>query len=423
MGDFPPSPMVMRFDDSLLSTLGNLKQFIDGVLPIVFRPLRREERAEWIRHTLVRFKYLTLKRAEKKIVQQYVLKVADISRAQLARHIAAYRDNLPICVPYKRHQPFQRYTRSDAEFLAATDNFHGRLNGAATIAIMEKEYERGDHRYVRLKDISVAHLYRLRQERPYVEHAVTYEKTKPTQIPIGERRKPEPQGEPGFLRVDTVHQGDFGKEKGVYHINHVDEVTQWEVVVAVEQITEACMEPALEEAFSLVPFGIRNFHSDNGSEFINDVVHQFLVRWKAKQTKGRPRHSNDNGLAETKNGAIIRKHMSYHHIPQPFAARINQFYREHLIPYLNFHRPCAFPKVEVLPNGKKKITYPRDRYMTPYEKLKSLPDWQQYLRPGVTPEMLEAQANAKTPNQAAEEMQEAKKKLFDIILPRYRGIL
>lgn len=415
--------MVTMFDDSLLQSIGNLRAFIDGTLPVTFRPLRREERSRWIRSTLVRFKYLALKRVEKQIVQHYILKVTDLSRAQAARHIAAYRDNVPICVSYRRRRFPTTYTAEDMELLAATDNLHGRLNGAATIAIMATEFARGDRRHERLKDISVSRLYDLRKERRYVERALTYEKTNPVQVPIGERRKPEPNGKPGFLRVDTVHQGDFGKEKGVYHINPVDEVTQWEVPVAVETIQEGCIEPALDAAFALFPFAIRNFHSDNGGEYINEVVHQFLARWKSRQTKGRPRHSNDNGLAETKNGAIIRKHMTYYHIPQPCAARINRFYKDHLIPYLNFHRPCAFPQVEALPNGKKKITYPKENYMTPYEKLKSLPNWQRHLRSGVTPEMLEIQARAKTPNQAAKDMQKAKKELFGIILPRYRAML
>lgn len=415
--------MVMRFDDSLLTTIGNLRQFVDGALPIVFQPLRKDERSSWIRSTLVRFKYLTLKRTDKKAVREYVMKVADFSESQLTRHVAAYRDNLPICVAYKRRSFSTTYTATDIELLAATDNLHGRLNGAATIAIMVAEHAGGDIRYERLRNISVSRLYDLRKEHRYVEQSLTFEKTNPVQRSIGERRKPEPNGEPGFIRSDTVHQGDRGKEKGVYHINNVDEVTQWEVPVAVENIQEGCVEPALNETFELFPFIIRNFHSDNGGEFINEVVRDFLIRWKAKQTKGRPRRSNDNGLAETKNGAIIRKHMTYHHIPQPFAARINRFYRDHLIPYLNFHRPCAFPNVEILPNGKKKITYPPENYRTPYEKLKSLPNWQKHLRSGVTPTKLEVQAKAKTPNQAAREMQKAKKELFDIILPRHRDTL
>jgi transposase InsO family protein len=276
-------------------------------------------------------------------------------------------------------------------------------------------------RFVRLANISQAQVYRFRRHRRYREEALTIEKTKPVQRSIGERRKPEPNGSPGFLRVDTVHQGDFDKKKGVYHINLVDEVTQWEVIVAVEQLTEACVEPALEAAFSLFPFHIWNFHSDNGSEYINEIVQQFLHRFVVKQTKSRSRQSNDNGLAETKNGAIIRKHMGYRHIPQPYAARINVFYREHLIPYVNYHRPSAFPEVTTLPNGKKIVKY--KEYKTPLKKLLSLDKADQYLRSGITLDALRLQASDKLPNQAAENMQEAKRKLFSIIPPPHSGMM
>ena len=409
-------------DDSSLGTIDDLRNFINGVTLITFRPLKREERATWIRGVLVRFKYLALKRQGKGVVRRYLMKVAGLSCAQATRHIGAYRKGQPVCRSYVRHRFPMKYTASDIELLEETDNLHQRLNGAAMIVIMQTEYERGDSRYETLQKISVAHLYRLRGTKRYRLRSTIHEKTKPVQIPIGERRKPEPQGIPGFLRVDSVHQGDCNGEKGVYHINAVDEITQWEVPVAVENLQEASVEPALDDVFVLFPFSIKNFHSDNGGEYINRVVHGFLNRWNTKQTKSRPRHSNDNGLAETKNGAIIRKHMTYYHIPQPFAARINRFYREHLIPYLNFHRPCAFPRIEVLANGKKKITYPKENVMTPYKKLKSLPHWERYLRREITPAMLEKQALEKTPNQAAKELQEAKRKLFTIILPRYRDV-
>lgn len=407
-------------DDSSLETIDDVRKFLDGVISFVFRPLRAHERSQWIRSTLVRFKYIKLKKAHKKAIRQYLIKMSALSRSQVARHIRAYKRGLMVCAPYERRRFPAKYTKCDIELLAETDNLHERLNGAATIVIMKTEYGCGDDRYARLKDISVSHLYRLRGTKKYRERSTTYNKTKPVQVPIGERKRPEPEGRPGFLRTDSVHQGDCNEEKGVYHINNVDEVTQWQVPVAVESLQEVCVEPALDEAFLFFPFVINNFHSDNGSEYINKVVNQFLKRWKTKQTKSRPRHSNDNGLVETKNGAVIRKHMTHYHIPQPFATRINKFYREYLIPYLNFHRPCAFPEVTVLSNGKKKITYPRRNYMTPYEKLKSLPNWERYLRPGVTPGILEKQARAKTPNQAAKELKEAKKKLFNIILPHYR---
>ena len=417
------NPMVIMFNDLQLGSIEEIRKFLDGSTHFVFRPLRRDERSEWIRKTLIRFKYITLKRRPKRVIRSYLMKVSDLSRSQIARHIRAYKGGRKICTPYARNSFATKYTQGDVELLAETDNLHERLNGAATISIMETEHDLGDNRYERLKDISVAHLYRLRGERRYRECSTTYDKTKSVQTPIGVRKKPQPKGRPGFLRTDSVHQGDCNGEKGVYHINSVDEVTQWQIPVAVENLRESCIEPALDDAFMLFPFLTLNFHSDNGSEYINGVVEEFLKRWKTKQTKSRPRRSNDNGLAETKNGAIIRKHMTYFHIPQPFATRINQFYRKYLIPYLNFHRPCAFSMVEVSPNGKRKITYPRENYMTPYQKLKSLQNWQQYLRPGITLEMLEKQASEKTPNQAARDLKEAKRKLFNIIIPHYHDIL
>lgn len=415
--------MVTMLDDSLLETIDDLRKFIDGVTLVQFRPLQREERAGWIRQVLVRFKYLVLKRQNKKVVGEYIMKISGLSRAQATRHIKAYKKGAPVCTSYVRHRFSMKYSASDTELLAETDNLHQRLNGAATISIMQTEYKEGDIRYERLRNISVSQLYRLRGARRYQSISTTYEKTKSVHIPIGERRKPEPNGIPGFLRVDSVHQGDCNGAKGVYHINTVDEVTQWEVPIAVENLQEVSVEPALDEMLLLVPFIMKNFHSDNGGEYINYVVQDFLQRWNTKQTKSRPRHSNDNGLAETKNGAVIRKYMTHYHIPQHFAARINRFYRDHLIPYLNFRRPCAFPKIEILPNGKKKITYPKENYMTPYAKLKSLPNWKSYLRDGVSPEMLERQARKKTPNQAARELQHARSELFNIVLPHYRDIL
>lgn len=375
----------------------------------------RTEKAQWLRDRLLHFHYRDLSRAQQGLLRQFFGLIIGYSPAQLSRHIRTYRDGKPVSKPQRRHRFPSTYTRADVELLVETDNIHKRLNGAAMKKICRKEYVRGDRRYERLQRISVSRLYDLRQHRRYREEALHIEKTKPVQIPIGERRKPEPKGKPGFLRVDTVHQGDLEGEKGVYHVNMVDEIVQWEVVWATGQISESCMKIVLNGALPLFPFVPRNYHSDNGGENINYIVARLLKKLDVTQTKGRPRRSNDNGLVETKNGCIIRKHMGYHHIPQPFAARINKFYREHLIPYLNFHRPCAFPKTDVLPSGKKKVTYPPENYMTPYEKLKSLPNWQQYLRPGVTEEMLEAQANAKSPNQAAREMQEAKVELEKMI--------
>jgi hypothetical protein len=208
-----------------------------------------------------------------------------------------------------------------------------------------------------------------------------------------------------------VHQGDQDGVKGVYHINAVDEVTQWEIVGSVEQISEAFLLPMLEGMLAQFPFQILGFHSDNGSEYINHLVAELLRKLLIEQTKSRPRHSNDNGLAESKNGAVVRKHMGHTHIATAHAQAIAGFFQEHLNPYLNFHRPCGVPELVVNAKGKEKRAY--RWYATPWEILRQLPDVARHLKAEVTIAMLDQQAQAKSDTQAAEEMQQAKCKLFE----------
>ena len=228
---------------------------------------------------------------------------------------------------------------------------------------------------------------------------MNFTKTRPTPVSIGERRKPEPEGRPGYLRIDTVHQGDLDGVKGVYHINAVDEVTQWQVIGATEKISEAWLKPVLEAILEQFPFQIRGFHSDNGSEFINHTVAAMLNKLLIEQTKSRPRHSNDNGLVESKNGAVIRKHMGFDHIASAHAEAIGSFYKDYFNPYLNFHRPCAQPDIQVDHKGRVRRLY--RRYQTPLETLLSLPKPAQYLRAGFTLATLQAMAAAISDTDAA----------------------
>lgn len=239
---------------------------------------------------------------------------------------------------------------------------------------------------------------------------MAYPPTKPVSVSIGERRKPDPQGRPGYLRADTVHQGDRDRMKGVYHINTVDEVTQWQVLGAAEQISEAWLLPVLEQMIEQFPFTILGFHSDNGSEFINYTVAKLLGKLLIEQTKSRAHHSGDNGLVEAKNGAVIRKHLGFGHIGAQHAAAVDAFHREHLNPYINFHRPCAVPVVIIAANGKRRRTYPR--WATPFELFQQVPHCENLLRPGVTLAKLESFAQLQSDTEAALDMQRAKRQLL-----------
>lgn len=394
-------------------SLDQIEAFLNASEEIRFEGENRQQVYGWVEQVLRQQHYPQQGRKARGLLRRYLEKMTGLSRAQVTRLIAHYRAKGELQpAPYRRHRFPQRYTRADIELLATVDEAHETLSGPATRRILQREYQDyGKPEYQRLASISVAHLYNLRHQQRYRERRLNYTKTRPTAISIGERRRPDPQGQPGYVRVDTVHQGDRPGAKGVYHINAVDQVTQWEIVSATARISEAWLEPVLAALLRQFPFPIRGFHSDNGSEFINQTVARLLNKLLIEQTKSRPRHSNDNGLVETKNGAVIRKHMGYGYIHAEHAERIQQFYSAHLNPYLNYHRPCAQADIEVDEKGRQQRLY--RRYQTPLETLLALSSPAPALRQGLTIAVLQRIAAAVSDTEAAQRMQQAKVKLFE----------
>ncbi len=393
-------------------SLQEIEKFLLAAQEVRFEASQREEVYGWIERLLCQQEYVRQGRRARGLLRRYIGKMTGLSRAQLTRLVGRYMATGQVGKKATRRHRFPRhYTSADIELLARVDEAHESLSGPATRRILQREFqEYGKAEFQRLAAISNGHLYNLRRNPRYRQQRKNYQKTRPSAVAIGERRRPDPGGRPGYLRVDTVHQGDTENGKGVFHINAVDEVTQWEIAASVERISETYLEPVLVTILTQFPFVIHGFHSDNGSEFINQTVAKLLNKLMIEQTKSRPRHSNDNGLAETKNGAIIRKHMGWGHIPAAHAQRIQQFYSAYLNPYLNYHRPCAQADVEVDAKGRKRRRY--RRYQTPLETLLSLPQPQQYLRPGLRVATLKRIAGVMSDTAAARRMQEAKHSLF-----------
>jgi len=387
--------------------------FVEASEEIRFESKNREQVYGWLERVLVEQEYALQGKAARGLVRRYIEKMTGLSRAQVTRLIARYTATGVVQLTVYRRRRFpERFTRADIELLAAVDEAHETLSGPATRRVLEREVQvYGKQEYARLAGISVAHLYNLRKSQRYRERRLHYVKTRPTAVSIGERRKPDPQGQPGYLRLDTVHQGDLPEAKGVFHINAVDEVLQWQIVGATPRISEAYLKPVLEAMLRQFPFRIQGFHTDNGSEFINRTVAELLNKLLIEQTKSRPRQSGDNGLVETKNGAVIRKHIGYGYIDAGHADRINDFYREYLNPYLNYHRPCAQADVEIDERGRKRVRY--KRYQTPLETLLALEKPAQYLRQGLSTNALKRIAGTLSDTDAARRMQQAKSKLFE----------
>jgi len=406
--------MVIHMEEAKLQTLAQIKAFLDGTSEVAFR-VSKEGRNPFIERVLKRFGYAPHGRIDKGVLLRYIERMTGLSRQQVTRLVGRYRKDGKLSKqPCKPKQGFTyRYTAADVALLAETDVLHSTLSGPATKKLMERAYwVFGDPRYERLAGISVSHLYNLRGSKPYQSKRRHWTKTNPTAAPIGTRRAPHPEGVPGYIRIDSVHQGDLDGVKGVYHINAVDCVTQMQFVATCEKISEAYLLPVIWQLLAGFPFVVLGFHSDNGSEYINYQVAKLLDKLLVEFTKSRPRHSNDNALAESKNAAVVRKHLGYAHIPQHCASMVNAFCADHLNPYVNFHRPCFFPKTITDEKGKERKKYRYKDMMTPYEKFKSIPEASRYLKDGVTLKQLDAQAAMMSDNDAALALNNARKKLF-----------
>jgi len=398
--------MKVIMDDMRFIDVKQLKTFLQGSQKISLRVIAQPEKYRCIQEVIRRLEYGKLKRSEKRTVIAYLKKLTGYKRSQLLSLIQRSLVEELAKKEYKRKAAYHLYTREDIKLLEKTDELHLRLNRMATAEILRREKEVFNHEtFCRLSTISPSHIDNLRKTIVYKTSWVNG--TKPTVVAIGVTKKPEVNNAPGSLRIDTCHQRD------VYHIHAIDEITQWEIVICVPQISETYLKPALQLLLEQFPFVIFNFHSDRGSEFINKTVASLLNKLLINQTKSRSRHCNDNALIESKNGSILRKNMGYFHINKGLVGDINNFYLDYFNPYLNFHRPCGFvTEVRLDRKGRERKVY--GQYTTPYEKLKevSIALKKNFLKPGQTFEKLDIIAYQMSDNEFAKIMRDKQDELF-----------
>ena len=405
--------MTIIMKNMQIKTVEEVKKFLGGSQQVNFEMSSREDRYAFISDTLLCVKYTKLRKKDRGAIKIFLVKVTGYEDRHIKRLIKEWQERgLQYVKREATGASVRTYKLADIELLIRTDILHRTPNGLSAKAILMREVITFGHtEYQNISNISVSHIYNIRKNnlRYLSSDAMSYTKTKAVSTDIGERKKPMPYGKPGYIRVDSVHQGDKEGEKGVYHINFVDEVTQWELVGCVPQITDEYMEPLLEQILAMFPFVVINFHSDNGSEYINQTVEKILSRLLIKQTKSRSRKSTDNALVEGKNGSVIRKHMGRNFIEKGHYVAINEFYMSYFNIYLNYHRVCLYATDYVDKRGKIRKKY--DQTFVPYERFKSLENAEQYLKEGITFAILDEISYAQSDNEFAEEMKKAKSKL------------
>lgn len=400
--------MQITMDDSRITTVAQLRDIVSGTQKLVLslETASLEEKYAFISKSIKQFSYRKLAKKDKRIVYLYLRKITGYKKAQLYRLVKRAEKGTLKVTPYRRIHPHKMYTSRDIKLLEKTDELHLRLSELATKEILRREYEIFHKKeYQTIAHVSHAHITNLRHANIYRNFWINH--TKARQVSIGTTQPPENFGRPGSIRIDSVSQKD------VYHINSVDEITQWEIMFCVAQLSEACMIPALQAIFDQYPFTIFNFHSDRGRETINYQVAGMLQRLLIKQTKSRSYHSNDNALAETKNGSVVRKNMGWEHINQGLVDEINIYFKNNLNPYLNYHRPCLYPTIKVDEKGKKKKIY--NLCQVPYEYFKNIPHAEKYLKKGITFEQLDKIAYSQSDNDFAIILREEERKLFQKI--------
>ncbi|WP_342316412.1 transposase family protein [Lysobacter sp. FW306-1B-D06B] len=391
--------MIISLDESRIRTIEQVRAVLDGTRTLDLAPVAgRHERYGWIASVLARLGYRQLKRSDRGWVRRYLQHLSGFSRAQVTRAIQRWLSFKPLCRTHRRptNAFARRYTEADLDALAEVEREYGRLSGPATVAVLRRMYQvYGDQRFVRLQHLSASHLYNVRRSVAYQLRHTIRAKTRSDRksAAIAARRAPAPGNRTGFIRIDSVHQGDFRGRWGVYHINAVDCVTQWQVVATVPSLKREHMVPTLRSMLAQFPFEICGFHSDGGSEYVNYEVAAMLEHERITFTRSRPRRCNDNALVEAKNGVVVRRQFGYSYVPAERAEQFNAFCEDHLNPFLNLHRPCLFGEVpDPRKPGRLRRVHRMEDIQTPLEKLASLPNSGQFLRPGITLQALQQQA-------------------------------
>ena len=409
--------MIVDIETRRLRTIAQLRAFVEGNEAVDFQPRDRDEAYGFVRDTLERFGYRRLGRRDRGVVLRFLVAATGFSRQQVERLVRQWRETGDVRDRRggNRGRPFRRrYTPADVRLLADVDEAYGQMSGLATREVLRRQFEVfGDARFARLATLSNGHLYNLRGSPTYRAKRTVWTRTRPTAVDIALRQAPDPQGLPGHVRVDTVHQGDRDGAKGLFLINLVDEVTQYEFVGAVHGISERFLLPLLEGLLLSFPFRILAFHADNGSEYVNHRVAELLEKLRVERfTKSRPRTSNDNALVEGRNAHVVRRWFGHDHIPRRFAAEVNRFAQGTLSPFLNFHRPCLFATEYRDADGRIRRKYLARDVVTPYARFRSLPGAERHLKPGLDFELLDAAAATETDLEAARRVQAERRALF-----------
>lgn len=153
------------------------------------------------------------------------------------------------------------------------------------------------------------------------------------------------ESRPGYLEADTVaHCGTSADGTFVFTLNCIDMATGWREQRATFGKGEVGILKALKDVEATLPFKIRGFDCDNGTEFLNWPILKYFTHRKrpVKFTRSRPYQKNDNAHVEEKNWTLVRQYIGYQRMAKPqLAEELNALYRSEWRMMMNFFIPST----------------------------------------------------------------------------------
>lgn len=173
---------------------------------------------------------------------------------------------------------------------------------------------------------------------------------------------------PGDMEADLVsHGGDTAAGSFVHTLTLTDVATGWTECVALVVRDGALVAAALEHLRTTMPFPLRGFDTDNGSEFMNETVAAYCHTHGIPCTRSRPYHKNDQAWVEQKNGAVVRRLVGYRRLEGlAAAAALSRLYAASRL-FVNFFQPSFKLAAKVRVGAKVRKTYHAPE--TPYARL------------------------------------------------------
>jgi len=173
--------------------------------------------------------------------------------------------------------------------------------------------------------------------------------------------------QPGFMEMDLVaHCGNTTAGQYIFTLTAVDIATGWTECLALPNKTQWAVYEAVQEMRKRLPFPLLGLDSDNGTEFINDLLYRYCLEENITFTRSRPYQKNDQAHVEQKNWSVVRHTVGYDRFETEEELHLLRKVYEDLRLYINFFQPVMKLMGKQRIDGKTIKYY--DKAITPYRR-------------------------------------------------------